>query len=71
MQPARGRQAQTRTGAAEWYAFVGDHAEVAMARDFITHRRGIHRGVGLQVLVPLANQAEQLLKADELLQERV
>ncbi len=37
----------------------------------IAHRRGIHWRIGLQVFVLIANQAEQLLEADELLQEGV
>ncbi|MNL15521.1 hypothetical protein D3C87_1365110 [compost metagenome] len=40
-------------------------------RDLVAHRCGINRRIGLEILVALADQAQQLLEADELLQERV
>ena len=71
MQPTGRRQAQARTSAAERHAFVGDHPEIAATGNRIAHSRGVHRCVGLGVFITLANQAEQLLKADELLQEGI
>ena len=71
MQPAGRRQAQTRARPAERHAFVGNHAEMTDARDRIAHGCGVHWRIGLGVLVAFADQAQQLLQADELLQEGI
>src|SRR5471032_339928 len=71
MQPPGRRQTQTRTRTAKRHAFIGDNTKKALARHLVAHRGSVYWRVGLQVFVVFTDQAEQLLQADELLQERV
>ena len=71
MQPPRRRQPQPRAGPAKRHAFVGNDPEIAVPGNLVAHRRGVDGCIGLQVLMTLANQRQQLLQTDELLKKGI
>ncbi|MNN38020.1 hypothetical protein D3C81_1519940 [compost metagenome] len=71
MQPARGGQAQARTGTAKRHALVCDDAEVANARDFIAQGCGVQRRIDLDIGILAADQRQQLVEPDELLHKGI
>ena len=68
-QEAVGGQPKPGAGAAERLALVGAEGEKAPARHFEAHGSGVSGGVGGGVIVPSADERQNLLHANEVLLE--